>query len=157
MLVIEKDLLEELLRQKLPTRKIAAKVGRSEKTVLYWERKYGLLPAFASYGNGRRTRFPGEMAEAMAQEPTNHRRRLKARAIAYKGGSCVLCGYSKCAAALEFHHVDKGTKTFGLSRNGIIRPWESIREELDKRILLCSNCHREVEARVKTIPDNLLT
>ena len=152
VLVIEKELLVELLGQKLPTRKIAAKIGLSEKTVLYWERKYGLSPAFASCGNGRRRRSPREMAEAMAQAPINYRRRIKARAIAYKGGSCVICSYNKCNAALEFHHVDKARKTFGLSRKGIIRSWDSIRRELDKCILVCANCHREVEAGLRKIP-----
>jgi len=85
------------------------------------------------------------MAKAMVLEPTIHRRRLKTKAIEYKGGKCMLCGYDRCNAALEFHHLDKTTKSFGLSRNGVIRSWESIRTELDKCVLVCANCHREVE------------
>jgi hypothetical protein len=150
--LVKKEVLVELLNQRHSTKKIAMKLGRSEKTVLYWERKYGLSPAFASYGNGRRTRSLKEMAEAMIQEPIVHRRRLKAKAIDYKGGKCILCGYDRCNAALEFHHLDKTAKSFGLSRKGIIRSWQSIRKELDKCVLICANCHREVEAGVAIIP-----
>ena len=72
-------------------------------------------------------------------------------AIAYKGGKCFLCGYHRCNAALEFHHLDKTTKSFGLSRKGIIRSWESIMKELYKCVMICANCHREVEAGVRTM------
>jgi hypothetical protein len=150
--LIEKKILADLLNQRLSTKMISAKLGRSEKTVLYWERKYGLSPAFASFGNGRRTRSLKEMSEAMIKEPIVHRRRIKARAIKYKGGRCVICGYDRCNAALEFHHLDKALKSFGFSRNGIIRSWDSIVKELDKCVLICANCHREVEAGVRAIP-----
>jgi predicted transcriptional regulator len=149
--LIRKKVLIDLLNKHLSTQKIAGMLGRSQKTVLYWERKYGLSPAFAAYGNGRRTRSLKEMADRMRQEPTVHRRRLKAMAIAYKGGKCLLCGYHRCNAALEFHHLDKTTKGFGLSRKGIIRSWESIKKELDKCVMICANCHREVEAGVRPI------
>ena len=88
----------------------------------------------------------------MVQKPILHRRRLKAKAIEYKGGKCILCGYDRCSAALEFHHLDRTSKSFGLSRKGIIRSWDSIRKELDKCVLICANCHREVEAGVREIP-----
>lgn len=87
----------------------------------------------------------------MSSNPTIRRRKLKEKAIAYKGGKCMLCQYDRCNAALEFHHKDRRTKAFGLSRNGIIRSWDSIREELDKCILVCANCHREIEAGISVI------
>lgn len=155
-LLIERKTLVDLLSQHLSTRKIATTLGLSENTVFYWERRYGLSPAFASFGNGRRRRSPGEMAQAMSRRPSVHRRRLKARAIEYKGGKCVLCGYDKCNAALEFHHLERATKGFGLSKEGRIRSWQSIRTEIDKCILVCANCHREVEARARTIPSEVL-
>jgi hypothetical protein len=67
------------------------------------------------------------------------------RAIEYKGGCCVVCGYNRCVRALEFHHVDPSKKSFGLSERGLCHSWDRIQEELDKCILLCANCHREVE------------
>jgi hypothetical protein len=88
------------------------------------------------------------MAAKTVREAVDYRRRLKARAIAYKGGKCVLCGYCKCNGALEFHHLSRSSKTFGLSKKGMIRSWPSIEKELDKCVLICANCHREVEAGV---------
>ncbi|HEV2389345.1 MAG TPA: hypothetical protein VGS04_01340 [Nitrososphaerales archaeon] len=118
----------------------------------YWEKKYGLRTAFGPHGKGRRVKSPKERARDMVREVNTHRRRLKSRAIAYKGGKCILCGYDRCNAALEFHHLDRAIKSFGLSRKGITRSWDSIRTELDKCILICANCHREVEAGVRTVP-----
>lgn len=64
----------------------------------------------------------------------------------------MLCGYDKCNAALVFHHLDRTIKTFGLSTKGVIRSWDSMKHELDKRVLICANCHREVEAGVRSVP-----
>jgi hypothetical protein len=77
------------------------------------------------------------------------RRSLKLKAIEYKGGQCERCGYNKCVGALEFHHQDPTLKSFGLGDKGYTRSWVSIKEELDKCILLCANCHREVEEELR--------
>jgi len=63
--------------------------------------------------------------------------------IEYKGGKCEHCGYDKCPAAFDFHHLDPSKKDFNLStlRNYKL---ENIKSELDKCLLLCSNCHREL-------------
>ena len=60
------------------------------------------------------------------------------------GGCCSRCGYNKSLDALEFHHVNPSTKSFGLAaiwRIGLSRA----RVEAKKCIVLCANCHREVE------------
>lgn len=67
-------------------------------------------------------------------------------AIAYKGKKCERCGYSRCQEALEFHHRF-GRKDFGISSKGYTRSWKRVKHELDKCILLCANCHREIHAR----------
>lgn len=65
--------------------------------------------------------------------------------IDYKGGKCQKCGYNRCVDALDFHHVEAEHKdpTFPS-----IRYWglEKAKSELDKCVLLCSNCHRETHA-----------
>lgn len=61
-----------------------------------------------------------------------------------KGGSCVVCGYSKYLGALDFHHLDPNKKEFGIG-DGDFRLVESL-EEIKKCVLLCSNCHREYHA-----------
>ena len=58
------------------------------------------------------------------------------------GGRCVLCGYSKCLAALDFDHIDPKTKTGSI--NKLIRVSIKLaREEVKKCRLICANCHRE--------------
>jgi hypothetical protein len=75
---------------------------------------------------------------------TNWRKRTKLKALEYKGGKCVACGYSRCMRALKFHHLDPDEKEFGISRKGNTRAWEKIRAELDKCLLVCGNCHDEI-------------
>jgi hypothetical protein len=78
-----------------------------------------------------------------AEHVKEWRRRKKQILVEYKGGRCEICGYNKCLAALEFHHRDNKDKDFGIS-NKNIADIESYKKEVDKCILLCSNCHREV-------------
>lgn len=70
------------------------------------------------------------------------RRRTKARAVEYLGGKCVNCGYNRCLRSLSFHHLEPSKKDFRISSRCI--SWESMVKELDKCVLLCSNCHMEV-------------
>ena len=51
--------------------------------------------------------------------------------------------------ALEFHHLTSTKKDFGISSKGYTRSWEKIRAELDKCVLLCANCHREVHSSLQ--------
>ena len=82
------------------------------------------------------------------------RRREKVRlmAVSYKGGCCQICGYDRCIEALEFHHLDPTQKDFGISQKGYTRSWEKVKEEADKCVLLCANCHREVHAGRLQLP-----
>ena len=59
------------------------------------------------------------------------------------GNKCAICGYDKCSAALEAHHINPKDKKFTIS-NYAYKSYEDLREELKKCILLCANCHREV-------------
>ena len=61
------------------------------------------------------------------------------------GGRCVAWGSSRNARALQFHHVDPATKRLGLSGQGVTYSLEVLRNEARKCILLCANCHAEVE------------
>jgi len=62
-----------------------------------------------------------------------------------KGGKCQKCGYDKCIGALEFHHIDPSNKKYSWDKmRGISK--ESLKNELDKCILLCANCHRELHS-----------
>ena len=71
------------------------------------------------------------------------------------GGKCVLCGYNKCAGALDFHHTQPAKKSFALSLKGLSYSWASILKESKKCVLLCKNCHTEVEAGLIEISENV--
>ena len=76
-------------------------------------------------------------------------------AIDYKGGKCVFCGYDKCIQSLELHHFNSTEKDFGISDKGYTRSWERVKKEIDKCILICANCHRELHAGIKQLPKEI--
>lgn len=75
-------------------------------------------------------------------------KQAKARAVEYvievKKQGCSKCP-EKHSACLDFHHVDPSTKVYGISvlvncNFGL----ETIKQEIEKCILLCANCHRKL-------------
>ena len=85
-----------------------------------------------------------DRSEYMKAAVARRRRKIKELAIEYKGGKCYVCGYDRYIGALEFHHIDPTKKEFGLGMSGLTRSWEKTRKELDKCVIICSNCHREL-------------
>jgi len=84
------------------------------------------------------------------------RRKIREMAVKYKGGKCQLCGYKKCLQALEFHHINETGKDFGISDKGYTRSWERVKREIDKCILICANCHRELHVGITQLPKETL-
>jgi len=81
------------------------------------------------------------------------RKKTKNRLLEAFGNKCVVCGYNKCSAALEFHHVDPKTKSFGLgSARASIKNWNSLIEEAKKCVVLCAICHREFHEGLIELP-----
>ena len=66
--------------------------------------------------------------------------------VEHKGGRCSICGYNKNIAALEFHHLDKDSKVTEIASFKNSSMSEKVIKELDKCILVCSNCHREIHS-----------
>ena len=60
------------------------------------------------------------------------------------GGRCAICGYRRCIINLTFHHVDPAKKSFALSMD-TTKALATYRAEMRKCVLLCHNCHGEVE------------
>jgi transcriptional regulator with XRE-family HTH domain len=170
--------LEPLVEGGLTIQRIADRLGVSTSTVNHWLRKYGLRTAGHRTENAEafaRAEQAGELRtmaccrrhgltefgtrpdsgwrclKCRSQHVSNYRRRVKDTLIAEAGGRCELCGYDKHAGALHFHHVDPRTKEFALSRNGITRALAERRLEAAKCVLLCANCHAEVEGGVATL------
>jgi len=83
------------------------------------------------------------------------RRKVKRILVEEAGGACAACGYDRHPGALQFHHLDRNTKEFGLSRQGVTRSINAARSEAAKCVLLCANCHSEVEGGVLELPRNV--
>jgi DNA-binding CsgD family transcriptional regulator len=175
---ISKSQLEELLGQDLTLRQIAEELGRSQSTVNYWLRRHEVK---TRRGHGRRAAALAAMENGTNQfdyecvhhgvttffvfkggrsrcgkcnsEAVQRRRETTKRTLAQeRGGQCAICGYRRYIGALQFHHVDPKEKKFGISGRGITRSIARSREEAAKCILLCANCHAEVEGGVSECP-----
>jgi hypothetical protein len=104
--------------------------------VKHWCKEHGFTEF---YQNGR-TKY---CIKCRNEKRKAKRNELKRRAVEALGGKCQCCGYNKCLAALEFHHLDPKIKDFELSQRD---SWDKIEVELKKCVLLCSNCHKEAHA-----------
>ncbi len=93
---------------------------------------------------GREKRKYADRAAYMVKAVDKRRKLIRKMSVEYMGDRCNICHYKKCNSALEFHHRDSNEKDFGISAKGYTRSWEKVKAELDKCILLCANCHREV-------------
>lgn len=81
------------------------------------------------------------------------RKRTKQRMIESMGGECQCCSYNKCNAALQFHHIDPSTKDRDSRLGKNIKSWARIVDELKKCVLLCGNCHAEIHAGIRILPN----
>ena len=84
---------------------------------------------------------------------TESRRKKKRLLVEYKGGNCKICGYKKCQRSLSFHHLNPEIKESTISHNS----WglERCKKEVDKCILVCSNCHGEIHEGIIEINDSV--
>lgn len=87
-----------------------------------------------------------ERKESMVKHVNNHRKNRKKELVEYKGGCCEKCGYNKSLNALQFHHINPEDKDFTIGgRNYSI---DKMKREVDKCVLLCSNCHVETHEEI---------
>jgi transposase-like protein len=164
---IASDVLTELVNRGLSVRQIAAELDRSATTVRHWLRAYGLhtrrrhLKAVGSGAesvvgtcprHGESTFVPRRDSRGWrcfrcrVEAVTRSRQRVKEILVAEAGGRCALCGYDRCIGALSFHHLDPAEKRFNINRLGT--SLGRARAEARKCVLLCTNCHAEVESGV---------
>ena len=86
---------------------------------------------------------------------TKERNRIKHKreAIDYLGGECKKCGLrDDNLHVYDFHHRDPSKKHFGLSGKFKSNSVETLKPELDKCDLLCSNCHRKEHTELLRLP-----
>lgn len=177
---IGREELESLVEGGLSTGEISAAVGRSKSTVRHWLRRYGLRTRGTNSrlltSRRRAAKAAGKLTIEMdcpyhgettfilegrgyyrckrcrAESVVRHRQNVKAILVSEAGGRCVVCGYSRNIRALHFHHLDPALKRLGLSGQGITYSIGTLRAEAQKCVLLCANCHVEVEAGVAELP-----
>ena len=82
----------------------------------------------------------------------NFRERKRRLVRKLKKRGCYNCGEIN-PICLDFHHVDPEKKTYRIS-DPLCGTEESIREEASKCILLCANCHRKEEWRIRNGKSN---
>jgi hypothetical protein len=80
------------------------------------------------------------------------RRKVKMILVSEAGGSCCICGYARSMRALHFHHLDPSGKRLEINAKGVALSLEKLRAEAEKCVLLCSNCHAEVEDGMASVP-----
>jgi transposase/5-methylcytosine-specific restriction endonuclease McrA len=177
---LARDQLERLVQAGMTIAEIADQVGRSKATVRHWLERFGLrtvsrrgrrmhpdllqarragatelVAACPKHGAtefvlDRRGYY--RCRRCRAEAVTRRRQKVKELLVAEAGGACRLCGYSGTMGALHFHHLDPREKRFELNAKGVALALETLRAEARKCVLLCSNCHAEVEERGRREP-----
>jgi hypothetical protein len=112
---------------------------RSETAEVRVCRRHGAT-VFHRYGD-RAYRCKRCVGEAV----TRRHRRVKQLLVDEFGGACFVCGYARCVGNLHFHHVDPASKSFGIQM-GMGKSLAAYRREAAKCVLVCANCHGEIEA-----------
>jgi len=177
---LERPVLEAMVAEEMPVRGMGRRLGRSPNTIRYWLNKYGLpvpngrggRPRLHDAGGsepatiesrcrthgltvfGRRSDGYYRCRKCGVEAVTRRRRAVRQVLVEEAGGACVLCGYDR-PSGLEFHHLDPARKEFGLSARGVTRSLAALRAEAAKCILVCSNCHAEVESGERRLPAEL--
>lgn len=67
----------------------------------------------------------------------------KLELIMAAGGKCSICGYDKNLSSLVFHHLENKLMALAGRQLGNYS-MSRIKDEADKCILLCHNCHNEL-------------
>jgi len=170
---MDRDLLSSYVEQGLSTYKIANIENKSQSTIRYWLKKYNLKTKNKSFKDGyfcenkvdinnqfcsvcnikidstngyfRKNRciYYPKCKKCFSTETKYNRKNIKKDLVDHLGGSCKNCGYDKELSALEFHHIDPSIKEVELSKILLQTNENTIKNELSKCILLCSNCHKE--------------
>jgi transposase-like protein len=167
---IDVKVLHDLVEAGASIRDLASELNLSPTAVRHWLKRHGLATVQAQrrvagreallaglpeadlpcpmHGSTRHVRRAGgfRCARCRVAQVSARRRRVKRILVEEAGGICVACGYDRCLAALHFHHVDPATKRFSLSQDGVTLSLEAARDEARKCLLLCANCHAEVES-----------
>jgi transposase len=167
---VARETLEQLLARGLSARAIARELGRSQASVRHWLARYGLTttrPVVAAdirevervcpeHGSTRFVRYSAvdtfRCEQCRRERVTARRRRVEETLAEEAGGRCALCGYDRYLGALQLHHLDAAGKSVGIAYARVARSPDRSRAEAATCVLLCGNCHAEVEAGIAELP-----
>ena len=124
--------------QKVELQKMYDDIGSIKKVAKISHISYQTLKSFIVFKDSKRIKT------LKPRDTSKYRKDIKRRLVEYKGGKCQICGYNRCVDALDFHHIKE--KTYNIS--GGTKSFERLKKEVDKCILVCSNCHREIHAGI---------
>lgn len=82
-----------------------------------------------------------EWYEKRKEHRTAQRRQKKHDAVVRFGSKCSKCGGEFHDCVFEFHHIEPTTKEYSPAQLFMLSD-EKINAELEKCILVCSNCHK---------------
>jgi hypothetical protein len=109
------------------------------------------VTAFAKYSRGPKDGYRWKCKRCVGEAVTRRKQKLKRILVEEAGGRCTVCGYDRCIVNLGFHHVDPSKKSFAMSaKTG--KSLAAFRKEAKKCVLVCANCHGEIEAEVIECP-----
>lgn len=147
---MDKTSLNSWISEGKSTHEIAKVSGKSQTTVMYWLKRFGLKTKprrnygekclYCGKSNKTRSRYCAGCLTKI------RRYKMKLKAVLYKGGKCCRCGWDKHIFGFEFHHRNPDEKAFNLS-SCANKAWRTLKPELDKCDLLCSCCHRLEHAK----------
>ncbi len=163
---MKKEKIIELINKNFSQREISKKLEVSQTNLRYWLNKFELKTNLKKYNENKDKRPCSKCKEnkpldefynrrngignsvyckkCSNEESRERARKFKIKCVEYKGGKCVKCGYDKYIGALDFHHINPKEKEFRLAAVKSHAFNDLIKKELDKCILVCSNCHREI-------------
>lgn len=173
---MEKEILMKMVNDGMSQYEMADSLSCSQSNIRYWLKKYELKTKNLSfkqigiieYGETkycakcdknkcinefykRRGKSGGSAycIECTKTQSKERHNQFKKELVEYKGGCCQNCGYDKYYGALDFHHLDPNEKDFNFSRVKTFTLNDKIKNELDKCVCLCANCHREIHGLIK--------
>jgi hypothetical protein len=101
------------------------------------------MVVFHRYSDGKRG-HRWKCKRCVGEAVTRRLQKVKRILVQEAGGACAVCGYARCVVNLHFHHVDPAAKAFALSvATG--KSLAALQEEAKKCVLVCANCHGEIE------------
>jgi hypothetical protein len=113
-------------------------------------RRHGLVE-FHLCSQGSRGGYRWRCKRCAGEAVTRRLQKVKRTLVEEAGGCCAVCGYDRCIVNLHFHHVDPSTKSFALSvASG--KSLAKLRAEATKCVLVCANCHGEIESGLVDSP-----